>query len=174
MQKTILNYGLVAGALISILMATSTSMFKDGTDFNDNMIFGIVIMLIALLVVFLAVYKFRKVDGGNYNYKRGLLVGLGVSFITSIIYVLTWEVVFNFYFPDFMEKYSAYCVKQLADTGASASVVASKQAEMANQTNMYQHTWYRMGLTFTEVFPLGLVASFIAPLIFRKRVNLNN
>ena len=85
MKKTILTYGLISGAIISILMATSTLMFKEDTDFNDNMIFGIIIMLIALLVVFLAVWKFRKVAGPNYNYKRAFLVGLGVSFITSLM-----------------------------------------------------------------------------------------
>lgn len=169
MKKIILTYGIVSGALISILMATSVLMFKDGTDFNDNMIFGIIIMIVALLIAFLAVWKFRKVDNEKYNYKRAFLVGLGVSFISSLMYVLTWEVVYNFYFPDFMEKYSEYCVKQLADSGASADAVTAKQTEMANQATMYKHTWYRMLLTFAEVFPLGVVASLVAPLIFRKR-----
>jgi hypothetical protein len=71
-----------------------------------------------------------------------------------------------------MEKYSEFCVKQLAESGATATEVAAKQTEMAHQAVMYVKAWYRMGLTFIEIFPIGLIASLIAALAIRKKDNV--
>lgn len=169
MKKILFNYGIIGGAIISALMAFSILKYNDVVNFNDNMIYGFSIMLIAFVLPFISVWKLRKSSAEDFQFKKAIVLGLGVSLIASIMYVLTWEVVFNVYIPNFMEKYSEFCIKQLVDSGASADAIAAKQSEMAHQTIMYVKGWYRMGLTFMEVFPVGLIASFIAALTIRKR-----
>lgn len=172
MKKIILTHGILGGALISAIMAFSILKYNDVINFNENMIYGFSFMLIAFILPFISIWKFRKVDGTSYQFKRAFLLGLGVSFLASLIYVLTWEVVFNIYIPNFMEKYSEFCLKQLTESGATADVIAAKQSEMAHQTVMYVKAWYRMGLTFMEIFPIGLIASSIAALTIRKKNNV--
>ena len=172
MKKIILTHGILGGALISAIMAFSILKYNDVINFNENMIYGFSFMLIAFILPFISIWKFRKVDGTSYQFKRAFLLGLGVSFLASLIYVLTWEVVFNIYIPNFMEKYSEFCIKQLAESGATANEVAAKQTEMAHQSVMYVKAWYRMGLTFMEIFPIGLIASLIAALTIRKKNNV--
>jgi high-affinity Fe2+/Pb2+ permease len=63
MKKIILTHGILGGALISAIMAFSILKYNDVINFNENMIYGFSFMLIAFILPFISIWKFRKVDG---------------------------------------------------------------------------------------------------------------
>lgn len=160
---------MVSGLLISTFMIVSMYMYKDGMDFTGSMYYGFAMMLVALSLIFFAINKFRTSEPEKYNYGNALLVGLGISLLCSVMYIITWEIAFNNFVPDFMEKYANFYLQGLEKNGMSAADLALEKAKMDEQVLMYNKTWYRMGVTFTEIFPMGLLVSLIAPLFIRKK-----
>lgn len=169
MKKTILKYGLSSGFIISAFMIISMLLHKEGWDFTSSMYYGFTMMLVALSLIFFALSNFRKNEPEKYNYKNGLFIGLGISLLCSIMYVITWDIAFNNFVPDFMVKYSEFYLKNLEAKGVSTAEFAEAKEQMAEYVKMYDITWYRMGVTFTEIFPMGLLVSVIAPIIIRKK-----
>ena len=170
MKKTIIRYGIASGLVISVFMIISMYLYsKDGFDFSGCMYYGFGTMLVALSLIYFAIRQYRNLEPEKYKYGTALLIGLGISLVCAIMYVITWEIIFNNFFPDFMEKYAQFYLQGLEQKGMAATELAAQKAQMDEQVIMYQKTWYRMGITFTEIFPMGLLVSLVAPIFVRKK-----
>jgi Protein of unknown function (DUF4199) len=170
MKKLIIRYGMISGLMISLFMILSLALFfKDGCGDESSMYYGFGTMLVSLSLIYFAIRRFRNEKPENYKYSSALLIGLGISLICSLMYVITWEIAFNNFVPDFMDKYAAFYIQGLEKDGMAAAEIAIEKAKMDEQVVMYQKTWYRMGITFTEIFPMGLLVSLVAPIFVRKK-----
>lgn len=170
MKKTIIRYGVTSGLLISVFMVISMYLYsKQGFGFSGSMYYGFGTMLVSLSLIYFAIRKYRELEPEKYKYGTALLIGLGVSLVCALMYVISWEIIFNNFFPDFMQQYSEYCINQKVASGESAENIAKFKSEMATQSEMYKQPLYRIAFTFVEIFPMGLLVSLVSPLLVRKR-----
>ena len=169
MKKTVLTFGLISGA-ISAAMMLVTLPFADKIGFEKGEILGYTVMVLSALMVFFGVRSYREnVGGGRLTFGRGFAVGILITLISSACYVATWEVMYYKMMPGFADKYAAHMVEHAKASGASQQKVDEAVKQAAQFKQMYDNPAINVGLTFMEVFPIGLVVTLLSAVILRKK-----
>jgi hypothetical protein len=170
MQKIVLTFGLIAGAILSAMMLI-TLPFHDQIGFDKGLIIGYTTMVLAFLMVFFGVKSYRdNVAGGSVTFGRGFIVGLLITAVASVCYVATWEVIYHRFAPDYLEKYGAYTVEKMRKSGASDAEILAKTKEMAEFNEMYKNPLVNVAYTLLEPLPVGILFTLVtAGVLSRKR-----
>jgi hypothetical protein len=163
MQKLILVYGVIAGLVI---IGIATLSIELGIS---SMWFGYLVMFIAFSVIFVAVRKYRDESlGGVIRFGTGFGLGLGITLVASVIYVLVWELYLVSTDYTFMDTYIASIVESKKAAGVSQEELAATIAEMDSMREMYANPLFRLPMTFVEIFPVGLLISLVAAFVLRN------
>jgi hypothetical protein len=85
-------------------------------------------------------------------------------------YVGTWEIVYFKLMPGFAEKYAAHMVERAKASGANQQKMDETERQAKQFKQMYNNPAINVALTFTEVFPIGLVVTLLSAGILRKKV----
>ena len=170
MRKIVLTYGLIAGAILSVMMLV-TIPFQDRIDFDKGAVIGYTTMVIAFLMIYFGVRSYRdNVAGGSVGFGRALGVGLLITLIASICYVATWQFIYYRLTPDFMDKYAAYTIDKARKSGATDATIAARTKEMAEFSEMYRNPLINIAFTFLEPLPVGVVFALVtAGVLCRRR-----
>ena len=169
MKKTILVFGLISGA-ISALMLSATVPFADRIGFDKGEYLGYTVIVLSLLLVFFGIRSYRdNVGDGQITFTKAFTVGISITLISCICYVVTWEILYFHFLPGFMDKYSAYMVQKLSASGASAAVIQAQVQQLKKYKEMYDNPLLNAALTFIEPFPIGFVVTLISAAILRKK-----
>src|ERR1041385_4898297 len=168
MKKIVLTFGLISGAVLSLMMA-ATMPFHEKIGFNRGLIIGYTSMVLAFLLVFFGIRSYREnVGNGQISFGRALGVGLLIMLITCVFYVATWEIVYFNFLPNFGKDYANFMIENARASAASAEQIAKQVEEMKNFQAMYNNPLINIAFTFLEPLPVGLVMTFISALILRK------
>jgi len=168
MKRTVLKYGLIAGAIMSLEMIIGLPFIEEIGSLG--LIVGYATMVVAFLMVYFGIRSYRDhVGGGAISFGRAFSVGILISLIACLCYVATWEVIFYKFTPDFFDKYSARVVAQTKASGATDAQVEAKRQELAAQAIQYKKPLVNIAYTFIEPFPVGLVFALVCAGILRKR-----
>jgi len=170
MRKTVITYGLISGAIIAIMMIIGIGLFAKKSNFEGSMVVGYITMILAFLVIYPGMASYRdNIGGGTIKYGRALSIGLLITVISSICYVITWVIIYHTVFPDFMEKYAAYIINKMKEKGASATAIDKQMTELKHYKDMYKNPVTMCLLTFIEPLPVGIIISVIAAFIVRMK-----
>jgi hypothetical protein len=169
MKKTVVTFGLISG-VISSLMMVATVPFADRIGFDKGAIVGYTAIVLSFLLVFFGIRSYRdNVGNGQITFGKAFAVGISITVISCIFYVVTWEILYFNFLPDFMDKYSAYIVEKLKASGASAAAVQVKVQELKKYKELCDNPFFNALMTFIEPFPIGLVITLISAAVLRKK-----
>ena len=169
MKKTVLTFGLISGAIMSLMML-ATLPFIDKIGFDKGEIVGYTGIVLSFLMVFFGIRSYREnVGGGRITFGRAFAVGILITVISCVCYVVTWEIIYYKFMPGFADKYANYMVERLRASGASQQVIEAKLQEMKAFKVMYDKPFINAAVSFLEPFPLGLVITLISAAILRKK-----
>lgn len=170
MFRTILLWGTVAGLIVgSILFGTTVAMADDPPSMGIGMAIGYASMLIALSAIFVGVKRHRDdALGGVIRFWPAFGMGLGISVVAGVFYVLAWETTLAVTGLDYGAKFAEHLIAQRRAEGASAAELARITAEMKAFSVQYADPLYRMPMTFTEIFPVGVLVSLISAALLRR------
>ena len=168
MKRTVLTFGLLSGALSSLMLA-ATVPFIDRIGFDRGVVVGYTAIVISFLFVYFGVRSYRdNVAAGQLTFGQGFTVGLLITIISCLCYVVTWQIVYYNFIPDFMDRYAAYVIEQLRASGEPTAVIEEKAREMQAFKTMYANPLVNAAFTFLEPFPVGLVMTLIAAVLLRR------
>lgn len=171
MNRIILVYGSIAGAIIISSMILGIYASKSGGDsFFASETIGYTIMLIGFSMIFVATKKFRDQElGGIIKFATAFKVGLGISLIAGIVYVLTWEI--NLYLTDytFINEYTNSIIENAQNSGVNAAELEKILTQTEQMKEQYANPLYRLPITFIEIFPIGLLISLISAGLFKNQ-----
>ena len=170
MKKIVLVFGLISGALMALFMF-GTMPFIDKIGFDRGYLVGYTSMVLAFMLIFFGIRSYREnVGGGAITFGRAFAVGILIAIISSVCYVIAWEIVYHFFMPDFFEKYAAVVIEKARASGATAQQIQAKQQELQQFQQMYDHNpLINFAFTFIEPFPVGLLITLISAVILRKK-----
>lgn len=168
MLSKILIYGTIAGLIVGAV-AFGTAFVWDGASSAGGMAFGYATMLLALSAVFIAIKRHRDEEGGGViRFWPAFGLGLGVSAVAALFYVIGWEAAMAVTDKDFIGVYTAQMIEQKRAAGASASDIAEYSVEMQAFARQYRNPLYRMPITFSEIFPVGVLVSLVSAALLRN------
>jgi len=169
MRKVVLTFGLLAGAVLSVMMLI-TVPFHDQIGFDKGLIIGYTTMVLAFLMVFFGVKSYRdNVAGGSVTFGRAFKVGLLITAIACVCYVATWQVISRTFAKDYLEKYSAYALEKEKRAGATEAQLAERQKEMAEFAEMYKNPLVNIAFTLLEPLPVGLLFTLVTAVVVSRR-----
>ena len=168
MLRTILIYGIAAGLLVAVPMFLALAHF-DPDFFASSPFTGYLIMLVAFSLIFVGVKRFRdRALGGVIKFVPAFLIGLGISAVAGVIYVIGWEITLAATHYAFANEYAAAMVEAERAKGASPAALEAVAAQMEAFKAQYANPLFRVPVTFIEIFPVGLLVSLISAALLRN------
>jgi hypothetical protein len=162
-----LIYGGIAGAIAIAVLAASLAFGLP--NHNHSVVFGYLVMLAALTLIFVGVKRYRDVEcGGVVRFGRAFLVGLGIAVVAGIIYVAGWEAYERATGWAFMPEYTGSVIEGMRADGARPAEIAAKQEEMRSMAELYANPLIRWPMVFAEIFPVGLLIALISAALLRN------
>jgi hypothetical protein len=168
MSRIILIFGIAAGLIVAVPMCLLVANAEPGSAATSHFT-GYLIMLLALSLVFLGVKRLRDRElGGAIRFVPALLAGLGISAVAGVIYVIGWEITLAVTDFAFVDSYSSSAVEAARAKGASADEIEAVIAKMDEFRRQYANPFFRLPVTFIEIFPVGLLISLVSAALLRN------
>lgn len=171
MLPLILRYGVIGGVIVAapMLWRMFTVDPNHPGDPLGGMLIGYLTMLVALTTVFLGIKQYRdKVKGGVIRFLPAFGVGLAISAVACVLYVIAWEICMAFSPLDFSALYSQAMIDAVKNKGGTPDQIAKATADAHDFVVMYAKPYVRIPMTFVEMFPVGLLVSLISAAVLRK------
>ena len=169
MLRKILAYGCIAGLVVGIPLFTLAVLMHGQPPLKYGVALGYLTMLIAMSAVFVAIKRHRDDDlGGVIRFWPAFGLGLGISAVASLFYVVAWEAALAVTGADFAAEYIKATVAQMQAKGDTAEAVAKFTAEMEVFKRQYANPLFRVPMTLAEVFPVGVLVSLVSAALLRN------
>jgi hypothetical protein len=169
MKKTIVTFGLISGAISSLMMVGMVS-FGERIGFDRGAVISYTSIVLSFLMVFFGIRSYRdNIGNGEITFLKGFAVGISITLISCLCYVVTWEIIYYNYIPGYWDKYGAHLAEKLRASGASPARVQAKLQEVAKYKEMYKNPLLNAALTFIDPFPIGLVMTLISAAALRRK-----
>ncbi len=169
MLRKILFFGVVGGVIVGAPMLALTALGGGQALYQGGEILGFATMLIAFSTVFIAIKRQRDVDGGGViRFWPAVGLGLGISLVASLFYVVSWELTQMIGNADFWTVYAEGTIGKLKADGASPEKIATVTAEMARWAELYRNPLIRIPITFSEVLPIGVLVTGVSAALLRN------
>jgi len=169
MKKTVLTFGLIGGAIMAAMMF-ATLPFLDKIGFDKGEIVGYTTMILAFMLVFFGIRSYREnVSGGRITFGRAFAVGILITLVACVCYVIAWEIIYFKFMPDVVDKYASYMVEKVRASGASQQAIDAQVQQMESFKALYDNPFINAAITFAEPLPIGLIVTLISAAILRKK-----
>ncbi|HWM91123.1 MAG TPA: DUF4199 domain-containing protein [Thermoanaerobaculia bacterium] len=171
MKKIVLRFGLASGAILVAMGAVMLPLCMSGTiDFDGGEVLGYSAMVLAFLLVFFGIRSYRdNVADGSISFGRAFKVGILITLTTCAMYVVVWEITYFGFYPDFLDQYTEYTLTKMREDGESAAAIQKTTAQLATMAKYYDNVFFNAGITFLEVFPVGLIVTLVSAAILRRK-----
>ena len=168
MKNVILKYGLLSGIAAALLMWAMLP-FVDDIGFEYGTILGYTGIVISLLFVYFGIRSYRDtVLDGRIGFLRAAGVGMAITLISGVFYVLAWEVMYYNFMPDFVDKYSTYVIGQLKAQGAPQAEIDTTLQQLEQFRTMSRNPLTLAAITILEPLPVGILITLISAVLLRR------
>lgn len=173
MRKIVWTFGIIAGVICGGIFYLDIPKEGEPMNFDAGQAWGYLTMIIALSTIFFAVWQYRKTIGnGRIGFKKSFLIGLYITLIASVIYIIGWEVFFNLFASDFGDQYINWQREKMMNEGMSLAEVNGILEPQKENMDLYSNNApFRYAMTFLEIFPVGLIISLLVATIFGVFMN---
>lgn len=163
MLGRILKFGVIAGLLAGVPLSIIVITLGEQQSMTEGMVVGYTIMLVALSMIFVAIKRYRDLDrGGVVGFWPAFGLGLGISFVAGVLYVIAWESSVAIAHLDFASSYAQAIIDEQRAKGVSGAALAKVAAEMEAFKLQYADPLFRLPMTFAEIFPVGVLVSLVS------------
>ena len=169
MRKIILTFGLISGAISSLMMVATVAL-GDRIGFDRGAVIGYTSIVLSFLMVFFGIRTYRdNIGDGQITFLKAFAVGISITLVSCVCYVVTWEILYYNFLPGFWDKYGAHLVDKLTASGASPAAVEAKLQQVRKYKELYKNPLFNAALTFIDPFPIGLLMTLISALVLRRK-----
>jgi hypothetical protein len=169
LNKTVLIFGLISGAISSLMMLAALPL-ENRIGQNQAEILGYTTLVLSFLLVFFGIRSYRdNLADGEITFVKAFGVGLAITLISCVLYVVTWEIIYFNFMHDFMDKYAARAIEKARAAGATPAALTAQTEQLRKYKEMYENPLFNAAITFLEPFPVGFVITLISAAVLRKR-----
>lgn len=169
MLNQILTRGAIAGLIVGLPLFAVTVALQGQPSPWWGVALGYTTMLVALSLVFVAVKRHRDVAGGGViGFWPAFRIGLAISAVAAVFYVLAWELALAVTGIDFGADYARAVIESRRAAGIEAAALAKLQAEMDEFARRYRDPLFRVPMTLAEILPVGVLVSAVCAGLLRN------
>jgi hypothetical protein len=169
MLPAILKYGLIAGVVVGAALLGVSLAYGGQPPPDWGMAAGFASMLVALSAVFFGIRQHRdRAGGGVIRFWPAFGMGLGISLVASLVYVLAWELSMALVGTDMAAVFAEQMIVRAEANGLSGEALEAAARQAREFEAMYRNPLLRMPMTFVEIFPVGVLVSLVSALLLRN------
>jgi hypothetical protein len=170
MKKIVLTFGLISGLIMSALMGGSLLVADKIGSGHNSLVLGYTIMVASFLLIYFGIRSYRdNTLAGQISFGRAFACGILIMLISTVCYVVMWEVLYFNFMPHFMDSYFAAEIHKLQSAGLDAATTAARVAAIQHSQQLYQNPLVNMAYTFMEPAPVGLLITLISAALLRHK-----
>jgi hypothetical protein len=170
MKKTILIFGLISGVLSSVMMCATIPFLRDLEHGQKGLIIGYTTIVLASLLVFFGIRSYRdNLAGGSITFGRAFTIGICITLISCVFYVVTWEILYFNFMHGFMDSYFAHQIQKVQSGPGTPEAIQAQVASIRHSQQLYENPLVNALYTFIEPFPVGVLITLISAAILRKK-----
>jgi hypothetical protein len=153
MKKTVLTFGLISGVIICVLMGGQL-LIANKIGSGHSLLLGYTTMVASFLLVYFGIRSYRdNTLAGQISFGRGFGCGILIALITTVCYVVVWEIVYFNFMPHFMDSYFAAQIHKIQSSGLDPATTAARVAAIQRSQQSYQNPLINAAYTFMEPLP---------------------
>ncbi|MEO1135788.1 MAG: DUF4199 domain-containing protein [Pseudomonadota bacterium] len=170
MLKIALVYGAISGIVVISIMTLGMSLGSEGqADFAGSQVFGYLVMLVALMMIFIGVKRYRDQSlGGVIKFGPALGLGLAIAAVAGVFYVIGWEIFLAVTDYAFINDYRDSLIATKEKAGVTGAELEKVVSDMTAMMENYRNPLFRIPITFLEIFPVGIVIALVSAAILRN------
>lgn len=162
-------YGAVAGLIVIATMIAGLTL-SQGEGFLASRWLGYLVMILALSMIYFGVRRFRDQElGGIITFGRALGFGLFIAAVAGVAYVAVWEAYLAATGQDFIAGYAEAVMAQHEANGLAGAALDAERARMEQLIARYENPLFRLAITFTEIFPVGVLVALVSAALLRTK-----
>ena len=170
MKKAVLTFGLISGLIMSVLMGGSLLLADKIGSGHNSMVLGYTMMVASFLLIYFGIRSYRdNTLAGQISFGRAFACGILITLISSVCYVVMWEVLYFNFMPHFMDGYFAAQIHKLQSAGLDAATTATRVAAIQHSQQLYQNPFVNMAYTLMEPLPVGLLITVLSAALLRRK-----
>jgi hypothetical protein len=174
MKKIVLTFGLISGLIMSVLMGGSL-LLADKIGSGHSLLLGYTIMVASFLLIYFGIRSYRdNALAGQISFGRAFACGILITLISSVCYVVMWEILYFNFMPHFMDGYFAAQIHKVQSAGLDAAATAARVAAIQHSQQLYQNPLVNMAYSIMEPLPVGLLITLISAALLRRRTTSSN
>jgi hypothetical protein len=170
MKRIVITFGLISGA-ISILLMFATLPLVGRVSYEYLTVLGYTGFIASFLMVFFGIRSYRdSVGGGTITFGKAFTVGILITLISCVIYIVSWDFVYHQFLPTFLDDYTTYVVEKMRAGGASPEELNRQIQENEQFKEWYRNPFIRYAISLMEAFPVGLLMTLISSVILKRKI----
>jgi hypothetical protein len=174
MKKIILTFGLISGLIMAVLMGGSL-LLADKIGSNHSLLLGYTIMVASFLLIYFGIRSYRdNTLAGQISFGRAFACGILITLISSVCYVVMWEILYFNFMPHFMDGYFAAQIHKVQSAGLDVATTAARVAAIEHSQQLYQNPLVNMAYTIMEPLPVGVLITLISAALLRRKATSSN
>ena len=168
MKKTILVYGSISGVVVIVAIIVGL-IIGQGEGAWSSQWLGYLIMFVALSAIFFGIKQYRDTElGGVITFGKAFLLGLGIAGVAAVAYVVCWEIYLALTDYSFIDDYTQGVIDAEKEAGISEENLQLLVEKMNDLKETYANPLFRVPITFSEIFPVGLLIALISATLLRN------
>ena len=169
MKKIVLTFGLISGAMMALLMF-ATLPLVDRLSFDTLTVIGYTSMVASFLMVFFGIRSYREnVGGGKISFGKAFQIGILITLISCVCYVIAWQILYFNFLPDFVDKYANYMIEKSRAAGATPEALAAQREQIKTFKALLDNPFTNAALTILEPLPIGVPMTLLSAAILRRK-----
>jgi hypothetical protein len=170
MKKAVLTFGLISGLIMSVLMGGSLLLADKIGSGHNSMVLGYTMMVASFLLIYFGIRSYRdNTLAGQISFGRAFACGILITLISSVCYVVMWEILYFNFMPHFMDGYFAAQIHKLQSAGLDSATTAARVAAIQHSQQLYQNPLVNMAYTLMEPLPVGLLITLLSAALLRRK-----
>ncbi len=161
-------HGGLAGLLVIGMMISSYTIFGMKSS-ASGMVAGFALMFFFLSLIYFGIRRYRdKEQGGVIRFSKSFLLGLAMSAFAGLSYIIGWEIYLALTQSEFISVYTDHLVELEREKGVKGEELQAFIDKVETMKGRYANPFYRIPITFTEIFPVALFVTLISSLILHR------
>ena len=170
MRRYALIFGTIAGVVLVLMMFLTMPFLGEDIDYDTAEWLGYISMIVALSAIFIGIKSYRdKESAGLISFGKAFKVGLFITLVASVFYVAGLILYINTAGTNFMDSYYQHSVEKIKTSNDPETEIQAKIADMEKGRELYKNPLIQIGVTFIEIFPVGLLITIISATILKKK-----
>lgn len=173
MNKKLINNGVLAGTIVTLLflgpIVVTPDNYMDPNNFAMGEVIGYSIMVLSMLPVYFGTRSYRnKFVKGEFTFGKGFISALKITVFATVVFYIGNVLVYEVLAPDFLGEFGKHYKEYLLESATDEAMRDKMAEDFESQAALLGNSYAYAGIMASSILMIGVVISLISGLVLRR------